>query len=138
MLDTNPNGGVLMKTISIFLALINSLMAGLLIALSISGSEIRETVTWWLLIKVLTAITVIVIGGLTLLGGMRTVNHILTSLSSLFLVALGAATSVWTLHLGLTTGDMEYYMILYGGSLLIQGVASLFGVLQESEGPMTA
>jgi hypothetical protein len=26
---------------------------------------------------------------------------------------------------------MEYYMILYGGSLAVQGIALLFGTLQE-------
>ena len=31
-----------MKTISIFLALVNSLLAGLLIVYSLSGSEIRQ------------------------------------------------------------------------------------------------
>jgi hypothetical protein len=49
------------------------------------------------------------------------------SLCSLFLVALGAATVAWTFHLVLVTRDMEYYMVVYGGSLIMQGIASLFG-----------
>ena len=36
-----------MKTISIFLGLINSLLAGLLIAFSLSGSEIRQAAVLW-------------------------------------------------------------------------------------------
>ena len=120
-----------MKTISIFLALINSLVAGLLIAFSLSGSEIRQAAAWWTLMKTLAAFSVIVIGALTWLASMRTVRQGLMSLGSLLLVALGAATIVWTLHLALVTGDAEYYMLVYGGSLIVQGTSSLFGVLEE-------
>lgn len=116
-----------MKTISIFLALINSLLAGLLIVFSLSGSEIHQAAVWWLLTKVLAGSSIIVIGILTWLGSIRTIKPGLIALSSLFLVALGAATVMWTLHLGLMTGDMEYYMFMYGGSLMVQGTASLFG-----------
>jgi hypothetical protein len=54
------------------------------------------------------------------------------SLCSLFLVALGAATIVWTFHLELMTGDLEFHMIVYGGSLIVQGMASLFGFAGDS------
>lgn len=127
-----------MKTISIFLALINSLVAGLLIAFSLSGAELRQAVPWWTLTKTLAALSVIVIGVLTWLASMRTVRPGLMSLSSLFLVALGAATMVWTLHLALVTSDPEYYMLFYGGSLTVQGTASLFSVLQEPHNSATA
>jgi hypothetical protein len=116
-----------MKTISIFLALINSLLAGLLIVFSLSGSEIHHAAAWWLLTKVLIGLSIIVIGALTWIGSMRTIKPGLVALSSLFLVAIGAATVMWTLHLGLVTGDMEYYMFIYGGSLMVQGIASLLG-----------
>jgi len=120
-----------MKTVSIFLALVNSLVAGLLIAFSLSGSEIRQVAAWWTLLKTLSAFSVIVIGVLTWLASMRTVRPGLMSLGSLLLVALGTATMVWTLHLALVTGDAEYYMLVYGGSLILQGTSSLFDVLQE-------
>ncbi|MGZ9222492.1 MAG: hypothetical protein ACXW4Q_10320 [Anaerolineales bacterium] len=120
-----------MTTISIFLALINALVAGLLIAFSLSGSEIRQAEAWWTLLKTLSAVSVIVIGVLTWLASMRTVRPGLMSLGSLFLVGLGAATIVWTLHLALIAGDVEYYMLAYGGGLILQGVASLFSVLEE-------
>lgn len=120
-----------MKTVSIFLALVNSLVAGLLIAFSLSGSEIRQVAAWWTLLKTLSAFSVIVIGVLAWLAGMRTVRPGLMSLGSLLLVALGTATIVWTLHLALVTSDAEYYMLVYGGSLIVQGTASLFDVLQE-------
>jgi len=120
-----------MKTISIFLALINALVAGLLIVFSLSGNEIRQAAAWWTLLKTLSALSVIVISVLTWLASMRTVRPGFISLGSLLLVALGAATIVWTLHLALVTGDAEYYMLVYGGSLIVQGASSSFSVLQE-------
>ena len=127
-----------MKTISIFLALINSLVAGLLIAFSLSGSEIRQAAAWWTVMKTLAAFSVIVIGALTWLASMRTVRPGLMSLGSLLLVALGTATIVWTLHLTLVTGDAEYYMLVYGGSLIVQGTSSLLGDLQEPRNSVVA
>ena len=116
-----------MKTLSIFLALVNSLMAGLLLAFSLSPTEIMQTETWWLFTKMTAASSVIFVGVLTWFGSARTVRAGLMALCSLYLVALGAATIVWTFHLALVRGDMEYYMVLYGGSLAVQGMASLFG-----------
>ena len=122
-----------MKTISIFLALINSLLAGLLIVYSLSESQIHQALALWLLIKVLAGLSVIGIGVLTWVGSICMIRTSLMALSSLFLVALGAATVMWTLHLALVTLDMEYYMFIYGGSLMIQGAASLFGFSGTSE-----
>lgn len=122
-----------MKTISIFLALINSLLAGLLIVYSLSGSEIHQATTWWLLTKLLAGSAVIMVGALIWIGSLRTIRQSLILLSSLFLVALGAATVMWTLHLALVTRDMEYYLFMYGGSLMMQGTASLFGYSATSE-----
>ena len=70
----------------------------------------------------------ILVGIITWLGSARPVRAGLIPLCSLFLVALGAATVVWTLHLALVTGDMEFHMVIYGGSLAVQGMASLFGL----------
>jgi len=122
-----------MKTISIFLALINSLLAGLLIVFSLSGNEIHQAAAWWLLVKLTVGLSIIVVGGLTWVGSIRTIRPGLMALGSLFLVAIGAATVMWTLHLGLVTGDMEYYMFMYGGSLMAQGASSLFGYSGTSE-----
>jgi hypothetical protein len=116
-----------MKTLSIFLALVNSLLAGLILAFSLSPTEIVETEAWWSLTKMTAATSVIFVGMLTWFGSARTLRAGLLALCSLYLVALGAATIVWTFHLALVRGDMEYYMVLYGGSLTVQGMASLFG-----------
>jgi hypothetical protein len=121
-----------MKTISIFLALVNSLLAGLILAFSISPTEISQAEAWWSFTKIVAACSVILVGVLTWLGSTRTISAGLTSLCSLFLVALGASTIVWTFHLELVTGDLEFYMIVYGGSLIVQGMASLFGFTSGS------
>jgi hypothetical protein len=121
-----------MKTISIFLALVNSLLAGLILAFSLSPTEIMQAEAWWSFTKVTSASSVIFVGVLTWLGSARPLRAGLVALCSLFLVALGAATIVWTLHLALVSGDIEFYMVLYGGSLVVQGMTSLFGFAGES------
>ena len=121
-----------MKTLSIFLSLINSLLAGVILLASLTGNEIREAAFLWLFTKVLVATMIIGVGVLTWLSNLFAFRPGLMALSSLFLVALGASTAVWTLHLAIVTGDMEYYMVVYGGSLAMQGAASLFGFAEES------
>jgi hypothetical protein len=121
-----------MKTISIFLALINSLLAGLILAFSFSPTEIAQAKTWWLLSKTAAASSVILVGMLTWLGSARSLRAEWMALCSLFLVALGAAIAAWTFHLALVSGDMEFYMVAYGGSLAVQGMASLFGFASDT------
>ena len=121
-----------MKTLSIFLALVNSLLAGLILAFSLSPSEIAQAEAWWSLMRVTAASSVIFIGVLTWLDSVRPVRAGLMAICTLFLVSLGAATIVWTFHLALVSGDVEYYMVLYGASLAIQGMASLFGFANDS------
>jgi hypothetical protein len=120
-----------MKTISIFLALINALMAGLILVLSLSSMEISQAETWWSFTRIAAA-CVILIAIITWMGSTHTANPALMSLCSLVLVALGAATIVWTFHRAVAGGDMEFYMIVYGGSLIVQGMASLFGFVEDS------
>ncbi len=121
-----------MKTISIFLALVNALLAGLIIASSLSTVDFRQAQFWWSIIKIVAAACVILIGLITWLGSMRGPDPGLMGLCSLFLVALGAATVVWTFHLALISGDLEFHMIVYGGSLAVQGMASMFGFAGDS------
>ena len=127
-----------MKTLSIFLALVNSLLAGLILAFSLSPTEIVQTEEWWSLTKMTAASSVIFVGMLTWFGSARTIRAGLIALCSLYLVALGAAIIVWTFHLALVRGDIEYYMVLYGGSLAVQGMASIFGFAGETRNVSSA
>jgi hypothetical protein len=132
MLKANHEGGAVMKTISIFLALINALMAGLILAFSLSSTDLQQAATWWSLTKISAACCVILIAMITWMGSARTTNPGVLALCSLFLVALGAATVVWTFHIALVTRDVELYMVVYGGSLALQGMTSLFGFAGDS------
>lgn len=123
-----------MKTISIFLALVNSVFAGFLIVLDLSSHGIHPSILWWMLIKLSAASLVIVIGASAWLGVMGAIPPGPLLLGSLFLVALGPATIVWTLHVALTSSNVEYYMAVYGGALLMQGITSLLGSAGESSG----
>jgi len=116
-----------MKTISIFLALINSLLAGLLLTYTLSSYEVNGSVTLWLLTKSFAALSVILIGMLTWLASTRAINTNPLLIGGLYLVVLGAITIVWAYHLAILSGYMEYYMAVFGGSLMVQGVASLIG-----------
>ena len=121
-----------MRTISIFLALINSLLAGLLIAFNISSGELLQTATWWSIIKVAMSMTVILLGAATWLASMRGSNVGLVFMGGVFLLVLGAVTIVWSFHLAIMNGDMEYYMVVYGGSLMTQGMSSLVGFAEDN------
>jgi hypothetical protein len=132
MLKQIPNGGAVMKTISIFLALINSLFAGFLIALDLSYHEVHLGNLWWSFLKLSTATLIIVIGVSTWLEIMGLIKVGLVLLGSLFLIALGPATIMWAIHLALTTDNVEYNMVIFSVSLIIQGLASLLGAAGET------
>ena len=117
-----------MKTISIFLALINSLFAGLLIALDLSYHGFLQDTPWWSLLKLSTAALIILVGVSVWLGEMGVLPPGPILLGGLFLFALGPATIVWAIHVALTTGNIEFHMAFYGASLMVQGLASLLGV----------
>jgi len=117
-----------MKTISIFLALINSLLAGLFLTYALSSYEIRGSFTLWLLIRSFAALSIIMIGLLTWLASAQAMSNTGPLLvGSLYLVVMGTVTVVWTYHIAVLNGIMEYYMVFYGGSLMAQGLSSLLG-----------
>jgi len=120
-----------MKTLSIFLSLINSLLAGVILLASLTGHEIRDATITWSIIKIFTSTAVIVTGIFTWLGIMNSIKPGLIAMSNIGLIMVGTATIVWTFHLAVISDDMEYYMAVYGISLTIQGMASLFGLAEE-------
>jgi hypothetical protein len=122
-----------MKTISIFLALINLLFAGFLIALDLSYNEIHLHTLWWSLLKLSTAMVIIAISIIVWLEVTGAIRPTLVLLGSIFLIALGPATIVWAVHVALTTGNADVHMAVYGGSLMVQGLASLLGFAEESQ-----
>ena len=121
-----------MKTISIFLALINSIFAGFLIALDLSYHGFLQGTPWWSLLKLSTAGMIIVVGLSVWLGEMGILSPGPVLLGGVFLIALGPATIVWAVHVALTTGYLELHMAVYGMSLMMQGLASLLGSKGET------
>ena len=82
----------MMKTISIFLALINSLLAGLIIMYNFSVFQLYESGTSWLLIESIIDLSVIMIGAFMWFACMREIHSGPVLIGGLYLVVLGAVT----------------------------------------------
>ena len=122
-----------MKVLSILLALVNSLIAGLVLLSCISVSNLQWDGLGWLAIRVVTGTAVILTGALTFRDGTQGVGPEKMLAAGLLLVLLGTGSAMWGLHLSLVSGDVKNVMILFGGSLVLQGIASIVG-LQASGG----
>jgi hypothetical protein len=122
-----------MKVLSIFLALINSLLAGLLITFLITSTDFKMSMAWWSAAKILIALSIIVIGVLSWISMAASIRPVLLVLGSLFLVAIGPATVVWSFHKASLTGYMEYYILIYGASLFVQGCSLLLGLSEGQD-----
>lgn len=122
-----------MKVLSILLALVNSLVAGLVLLSCISVSNLSWDGIGWLGVRVGTGILVILAGILAFRDGAQGVDVGKLLMAGLTLVLLGTGSAMWGLHLTLVSGDVKNVMILFGGSLVLQGIASIVG-LQESGG----
>jgi len=122
-----------MKVLSILLALVNSLIAGLVLLSCLSVSSLGWGELGWLAARVATGVLVVLTGLLTLRDGMQPVGPGTMLLAGLLLILLGMGSAMWGLHLTLISGDVKNVMILFGGSLVMQGIASIVG-LRESGG----
>jgi hypothetical protein len=126
-------GGDIMKVISIFLALINSLLAGLLITFLVTSTDFKISMVLWSATRILLASLIILVSVLSWISMTVTVRPVLLALGSLFLVGIGPATMVWAFHKASLTGHLEYYMLLYGTSLFVQGCSLLLGLSEGQE-----
>ena len=124
-----------MRVISIFLALINALLAGLLITFLITSADFSTSMAWWSVLRIMLALFIIFVGLFSWASMIAPVPPVVLALGSLFLVGIGPATMVWTFHKASLTGQMEYYMLIYGASLFVQGCSLLLGL---AEGQNTA
>lgn len=122
-----------MKVISIFLALINSLLAGLLITFLLTSTDYKVSMAWWSAVRIMLAVFIILVGVLSWISMSMTIQPVLLALGSLFLVGIGPATMVWAFHKASLTGHMEYYVLIYGASLFVQGCSLLLGLAEGQE-----
>lgn len=80
----------------------------------------------WKLAKICIAAGVVVYGLLLLMqlsrpSALAKALRWVTYFGALAMIAVGAANVVWTAHLGIMSGDWEYYGILGGGLIALQG-----------------
>jgi len=125
-----------MKVLSILLALINSLVAGLVLLSCISVSNLSWDGIGWLAARVGTGILVILAGMLTFRDGVRGISPGMMLVAGLLLILLGTSSAMWGLHLSIVSGDVKNVMILFGGSLVLQGIASIVGLQETGEMPV--
>lgn len=123
-----------MKTISILFALVNSLATGFVLTASLPAIQILHPASsLWNMTKVISSMAVIVVGVLSWIAAGRATNPNLMMLAGLFLVMLGTASAVWTIHLALISGNIKEHMFLFGGSLLTQGASSLWDLVLQGK-----
>jgi hypothetical protein len=120
-----------MKVLSILLAVVNSLVAGLVLLSCVSTSNLSWDGLGWLAVRVATGVLVILAGILTFRDGTQGIGPGRMLATGLLLVLLGTGSTMWGVHLSIVNGDIKNVMIIFGGSLVLQGIASIVG-LQES------
>ena len=91
----------------------------------------------WLGARVVTGALVILSGALIFRDGMQPLGPGKMLVAGLTLILLGVSSAMWGVHLSIVSGDVKNVMILFGGSLVVQGIASVIGLAQES-GDVTA
>jgi hypothetical protein len=125
-----------MKVLSILLALVNSLAAGLVLLSCMSVSNFSLEGLGWLGARIITGILVILSGAIIFRDGVQPIGPGKMLVSGLTLILLGVCSAMWGVHLTLISGDVKNVMILFGGSLAVQGIASIVGLQESGEVPV--
>lgn len=118
------NKEALMKVISILLAFINSLTGGLLILSCVSAGEALG----WIAFKTGAGILAIYFGILTFRDSIQPIRQSRLVLSGLVLVIVGVSAVAWGIHWSIISGDVKNTILLFGGSLFVQGLTSILGM----------
>jgi hypothetical protein len=113
-----------MKVISILLAFINSLLGALLILSCVSAGEALG----WIAFKTGAGILAIYFGILIFKDGIQPIGQSRMMLSGLFLVIVGVSAFAWGVHWSIVSGDVKNTVLIFGGSLFIQGLTSILGM----------
>ena len=122
-----------MKVLSILLAMVNTLIAGLILLSCLSVSQLNWGTSGWLVARIATGILVILAGVLTFRDGAQPISPGKMLMVGLMLVLLGAGSAMWGVHLSIVSGDVKNLMILFGGSLILQGIASVVGLGESAK-----
>jgi hypothetical protein len=113
-----------MKVISILLAFLNSLVGGLLILSCVSAGESLG----WISFKSGAGMLAIGSGILTFKDGARPIHHSRVLLNGILLIVAGVSAAAWGIHWSIVSGDIKNTIILFGGSLFVQGLTSVLGI----------
>ncbi len=115
-----------MKKVLFAVVLVNSIGAFLVILFTLFGPGRLEGSLLWIFIKLSVSVLVIAIGILTFINTMNEIRSDYTKLvillGGLSLVAIGSASTVWTLHLAQITSDFEGYILMLSVGLILQGI----------------
>jgi hypothetical protein len=113
-----------MKVTSILLAFLNSIMGSLLILSCVSAGESFG----WISFKTGAGILAIYFGLLTFKDSVQPIRQSRLLLNSIFLIVIGVSAVAWGIHWSIISGDMKNTVLLFGGSLFIQGLTSVLGI----------
>jgi hypothetical protein len=113
-----------MKVISILLAFINSLIGALLILSCVSAGEALG----WIAFKTGAGILALYFGILTFKDSVQSVSQRHMLLNGLLIVIVGVSALAWGIHWSIVSGDMKNTILLFGGSLFLQGLTSILGM----------
>jgi hypothetical protein len=113
-----------MKVISILLAFINSLIGALLILSCVSAGEALG----WIAFKTGAGILALYFGILTFKDNVQSVSQRHMLLNGLLIVIVGVSALAWGIHWSIVSGDMKNTILLFGGSLFLQGLTSILGM----------
>jgi hypothetical protein len=113
-----------MKVISILLAFLNSIIGGLLILSCVSAGESPG----WISFKTVSGATAIYFGILTFKDSVQPIRQKRLLASGIFLIVTGISAVAWGIHWSIISEDIKNTVLLFGGSLFIQGLTSALGV----------
>ena len=113
-----------MKVISILLAFLNSLIGGLLILSCVSAGESLG----WISFKSGAGMLAVYLGILTFKDSVQPIRQSRVLLNGIFLIVVGISAVAWGIHWSIISGDMKNTVLLFGGSLFIQGLTSVLGI----------
>jgi hypothetical protein len=113
-----------MKVVSILMAFINSLTGVLLILSCVSAGEALG----WIAFKTGAGILAIYFGILTFKDSIQPIRQSRMLLSGLLLVIIGVSAFALGVHWSIVSGDMKNTVLLFGGSLFVQGLTSVLGI----------
>ena len=117
-----------MKVISILLAFLNSLIGGLLILSCVSAGESFG----WVSFKSGAGMLAVYFGILTFKDNLQPIRQSRVLLNGIVLIVIGISAVAWGIHWSIVSGDMKNTVVLFGGSLFIQGLTSVLGI--ETDG----